>query len=84
MSHVSPAKSSLEEAMRGELLPGSILRDSLQRTRFLSDTTDSKKPELRLTQMQHTHCQVKFSSLVMNLICYTLLQKGWQAASQLL
>lgn len=54
MSHVSPAKSSLEEAMRGELLPGSILRDSLQCTRFLSDTTDFKKPELTWTNID-TH-----------------------------
>lgn len=38
---VLPARSSLEEAMRGELLPGSIFRDSLKHTRFQSDTLDS-------------------------------------------
>lgn len=78
MSHVSPAKSSLEEAMRGELLPGSILRDSLQCTRFIYQTQQTHN-----THIQHTHCHVKFSGLVMNLICYNLLQKGWQAVSQL-
>lgn len=31
---VLPAKSSLEEAMRGELLPGSIFRDNLQNKQF--------------------------------------------------
>lgn len=35
---VLPARSSLEEAMRGELLPGSIFRDSLQHKKLPSVT----------------------------------------------
>lgn len=35
---VLPARSSLEEAMRGELLPGSIFRDSLQHKQLPSVT----------------------------------------------
>lgn len=35
---ILPARSSLEEAMRGELVPGSIFRDSLKQTKFPSDT----------------------------------------------
>ena len=43
---ILPARSSLEEAIRGELLPGSIFRDSLQhRETWISVTSGYFGPD---------------------------------------